>query len=128
MSDETQRDCLRGVQTASAVVAAIVLASAVLFDRGVGGAVAGAAAGAAASFGILRIRVASVSRVLAAESRGEAGRSAFTMSLGKLALAFAALGIGAFFGRAGVVAALAGLMTTTLGTVFAVMLGARTGG
>ena len=50
------------------------------------------------------------------------------MSLGKLALAFAALAVGALFGKAGAIGALAGLMTTAVGTVAGAFLAARAGG
>jgi hypothetical protein len=112
----------------SVIVGAAALLSAVVYDGGMGGAFAGAAGGVAASFAILALRVRSVRRVLASETRGEAGRSAFMISLGKLSLAFAALGMGACFGKVGAVAALCGLMTTTVGTVLGAFRAAKTGG
>ncbi len=114
---ECRRAYLRTVVLWSTVVALALVVSAVVAEGRIGAFALGAAIGAAGSFGILTLRVASVSRVLSLGGGRPAARNAFFYSLGKLALAGVALSLGALMGTAGAVGALAGLFATAAGAI-----------
>lgn len=101
----------------SAAAACGLLAAAAAAEGGVGAFTAGAAIGAAGSLLILVLRFKSVSCVLGASGKGEAGRGAFLYSIAKLGVAFLALAAAVQLGPAGALGALAGLLTTAAAAV-----------
>ncbi|MHC4712496.1 MAG: hypothetical protein ACYTAN_04385 [Planctomycetota bacterium] len=116
MSDR-RRAYVKRIAVLSAAFAVVLLAAAAIIEKHAGALTAGVALGTAGSFGILALRVMSVSKALSAGGGRQAGRRAFVYSLCKMAIAGAALAAGALLGAAGAIGVLIGLLVTTAATV-----------
>lgn len=117
MSQAREAGHVRTLVYWSAWVGTALLLAALAAGKGPGPLVGGAALGIAGSFAILWLRTRSVSKVLGASTKGEAARGAFLCSLGKLAVAFVVMSLGALMGKPGAVGALLGLLVTAAATV-----------
>ncbi len=117
MSQPTHRQYVAALYRWTAGVGGAIVLAAAALDRGTGALSGGALLGVAASFAILALRIASVSKIIAAPTKREAGRGAFLYSLGKLGVAFAALSLGALGGAMGAAGVLAGLFSGAVATV-----------